>query len=205
MPEGGVSKGERKQKQWLERVSSITCASPRLQNLLDRLSTFANIPRKEAKFQNFAKNSLKIYDRETLQELWRVFSAANDTTQVAAAAASITESSKDEKKKGRKRKTHETGEETDSKRPDLDTEDVADEKSPPANSSKFRWSKAIVSVLQQTEDHTLPVKKLRKKVLAEFRHRTGAEMTKKDQIELFMRKLGKTKKLRVEKNQVMLN
>eukprot|EP00118_Oscarella_pearsei_P004643 m.20148 g.20148 ORF g.20148 m.20148 type:complete len:147 (+) comp27980_c0_seq2:27-467(+) len=52
MPEGGAPKGERKQKEWIERVSRATATTPRLQRLVDRLLTYANIPRKEAKFQS---------------------------------------------------------------------------------------------------------------------------------------------------------
>ncbi|XP_047127301.1 cell growth-regulating nucleolar protein isoform X1 [Hydra vulgaris] len=72
------NKGENKQKEWIKQVQIATesVVNPKLKSLLQRVSEYSNVPRKEKKFQNFCKNSLRIYDELTLSQLWDAFSGA---------------------------------------------------------------------------------------------------------------------------------
>ena len=44
-----------------------------MKRAFDRITAYANVPRKEKKFINFAKNSLNIHDIDFLQRLWKHF------------------------------------------------------------------------------------------------------------------------------------
>ncbi|EOD25623.1 hypothetical protein EMIHUDRAFT_237390 [Emiliania huxleyi CCMP1516] len=70
------NKGEKKQQSWMESVLAALEAAPAasagLKSYVDRLTQYDNLPRKKAKFVNFAKNSLNLKaDREGIAEkLW---------------------------------------------------------------------------------------------------------------------------------------
>lgn len=81
-PKDKQNKGEQRQQQWVKQVrdaitSGTIIIDRRLDSLLDRISDYANIPRKKAKFQNFCKNSINVQDSATLDKLWEVFSSAS--------------------------------------------------------------------------------------------------------------------------------
>lgn len=74
-PRPGQNKGEVKQDTWLQQVDTAiksSSASPRLRQLLERMKDYPNIPRKQAKFLNFIKNSLKIFDPQLGMALWDI-------------------------------------------------------------------------------------------------------------------------------------
>ncbi|XP_002738402.1 cell growth-regulating nucleolar protein-like [Saccoglossus kowalevskii] len=73
-------KGEIKQENWIQRVkdaSNNVSVPPRLRNLLLKITEYPNVPRKKAKFVNFLKNSLRVFDLSTSEQLWEIFSSAN--------------------------------------------------------------------------------------------------------------------------------
>lgn len=90
--------------------------------------------------------------------------------------------------------------------PDEDDDD--DDASGAASNSRFNWHKAIKSVLKAEDDLSLPVKKLRKKVLAEFVSSLGGDMSKfKSEHEvwaLFDKKLHSYPKAKILKDRVTL-
>lgn len=90
--DGRTNKGDVKQALWISRVQSCA-AEPTVQAHLrpyvERLLSHDNIPRKKAKFENFAKNSLRLHDAKTLGALWSIFEKA--AAPVAAAPAAEAE------------------------------------------------------------------------------------------------------------------
>ncbi|KAJ1214106.1 hypothetical protein NDU88_001733 [Pleurodeles waltl] len=83
--EAKANKGEVKQLQWIEKVHELmkkSNISPKLRDILNQMSTYDNIPRKRTKFQNWMKNSLKIYDQATQEKVWEIFSEANSSNNV---------------------------------------------------------------------------------------------------------------------------
>ena len=76
------NKGEKKQQSWMESVLAALEAAPAasagLKSYVDRLTQYDNLPRKKAKFVNFAKNSLNLKaDREGIAEkLWALIESA---------------------------------------------------------------------------------------------------------------------------------
>eukprot|EP00041_Stephanoeca_diplocostata_P010130 m.160701 g.160701 ORF g.160701 m.160701 type:complete len:176 (-) comp18036_c0_seq2:6-533(-) len=67
-PKDKANKGDIKQQQWLTNVhlAKATIKDPKMKSALDKISKYQNVPRKQKKFINFAKNSLKIYDEAFL-------------------------------------------------------------------------------------------------------------------------------------------
>lgn len=82
--EGKTHKGDAKQQAWLQKINELIKrpnVSPKVRDLLLQISGFDNIPRKKAKFQNWMKNSLKIYNESLLEQVWAVFSEASSGDQ----------------------------------------------------------------------------------------------------------------------------
>lgn len=78
--EGKIHKGDMKQQAWIQKVNELIKrpnVSPKVRDLLEQISGFDNIPRKKAKFQNWMKNSLKVYNESILEQVWNIFSEAS--------------------------------------------------------------------------------------------------------------------------------
>lgn len=73
-----MTKGDVKQQEWLKKIQDASMnggLSNKAKELLESLLDYDNIPRKQAKFKNFLKNSLRIYNANLADEVWKVFSA----------------------------------------------------------------------------------------------------------------------------------
>ncbi|GFG38173.1 hypothetical protein Cfor_04827 [Coptotermes formosanus] len=75
-----------------------------------------------------------------------------------------------------------------------DTEEMAEEEAPhtAADRAKFNWQQIIVKVLESKEDKEMPLKRLQKKVLAEFEATGGGSATDVKTIAKFNKKVHKT-------------
>ncbi|XP_069833506.1 cell growth-regulating nucleolar protein [Dendropsophus ebraccatus] len=72
-------KGDVKQQQWIQRIQELMKKpdiSDNIRNVLKQISTYDNVPRKKAKFQNWIKNSLKIYNQAVQDKVWEIFAEA---------------------------------------------------------------------------------------------------------------------------------
>ncbi|XP_062381021.1 cell growth-regulating nucleolar protein [Sardina pilchardus] len=77
--EAKSNKGDVKQQQWIQRIHEAMDrpgVTPKLKEILNQVSSYDNVPRKKAKFQNWMKNSLKIYNNSLHEQVWEVFAAA---------------------------------------------------------------------------------------------------------------------------------
>lgn len=74
-------KGEKKQEAWIakikEQVANTHNMEPQLKELLDRITTFSNIPRKKEKFVRFLNNSARVRHSHIVDKAWEVFEAAS--------------------------------------------------------------------------------------------------------------------------------
>ncbi|KAF7208237.1 cell growth-regulating nucleolar protein isoform X2 [Nothobranchius furzeri] len=278
--EAKANKGDVKQQQWIQRVHEAMSKpgiSAKLKDVLRQVSTYDNVPRKKAKFQNWMKNSLKINNTSLHDEVWEIISAADapETKQLTngnkepAAEVQLdtngTENQGDqpetgEKKKLNKRerkearqqksgKTTKCDKKTAAEEPEKDQTDKkkknqkrkhqyeeADGEEQNENSNdyqsslkkikpevsdvlmeedageqavtqgKFNWKGNIKAVLRESPDQELPVKKLRKKILAAYYAFTGDRnlKTEEDLLVLFNKKVNKNPKFRVLKDRVKL-
>ncbi|MEE6462510.1 hypothetical protein FKM82_001620 [Ascaphus truei] len=308
--EAKANKGDVKQQQWIQIIQDLTKKpgiSSNIQNILNQISSYDNIPRKKAKFQNWMKNSLKIHNKVLQDQVWEIFAEAtssgtgnkdkpqqakpsapeNDSEPPVAVEEKDKKKSKRErkeerqkhkkkekkelisedqlvnggKKKGKKRKMEdEAGDEftkekkkkkKKKKRGDesevesivqngqIETDEIegaaqtvkkrkhnnsegetaakqrkcknkenSAEENGESNKTvkgKFNWKGTIKALLKQAPDHELPIKKLRKKVLAQYytistkQHKSEAEL-----LGVFNQKINKNPKFRVLKEKVKL-
>ncbi|XP_072262551.1 cell growth-regulating nucleolar protein [Pyxicephalus adspersus] len=284
--EAKANKGDVKQQLWIQKIHEVMNKpniTPNLKNILNQVSTYDNIPRKKAKFQNWMKNSLKIHNQAIQDQVWEIFAEATSTTKEAASKDSekpagtatpeqtpkpseSTEEAKKKskrerkeerqkknkkekkdlnpeehmengtKKKGKKRKMEEESQESDEedktekrkkkkKKHESDEEEVQEngEEEPreqedavensaeenneedTANKGKFNWKGTIKSLLRQAPDNELPIKKLRKKVIAQYYAVSSAQHKSEDEIfSTFNKKIHGNPKFRVLKEKVKL-
>ncbi|KAK9529380.1 hypothetical protein VZT92_013478 [Zoarces viviparus] len=272
--EAKANKGDVKQQQWIQRVQDAMNkpgVSARLKGVLQQVSSYDNVPRKKAKFQNWMRNSLKIANTSLHDEVWDIFAAADSPPEapqgIKEAEHTVAEVKADsngnenqdgekkkklnkrerkearqqkngkvakgadkavaqepgegkKKKKDRKRKhgseeddeEEQSGadEETSSKKSktvdqeaDVTSEETEDQEVP---KGKFNWKGNIKAVLRDAADQELPVKKLRKKVVAAYYSFTGDRNFKKEEevLALFNNKINSNPKFRVLKERVRL-
>ncbi|XP_046881661.1 cell growth-regulating nucleolar protein isoform X2 [Hypomesus transpacificus] len=79
--EAKSNKGEFKQQQWIQRIHEAMNkqgVNAMLKDILNQVSSYDNVPRKKAKFQNWMKNSLKILNPTLHAQVWDIFSATTD-------------------------------------------------------------------------------------------------------------------------------
>ncbi|XP_037632641.1 cell growth-regulating nucleolar protein [Sebastes umbrosus] len=276
--EAKANKGDVKQQQWIQRVHDAMNkpgVSAKLKNVLQQVSSYDNVPRKKAKFQNWMRNSLKIANTGLHDEVWDILAAADNPPEApqeskeakqtvaeveadtngnekqnghpdvekkkklnkrerkearqlkngkAVKGAEKTAAQEPEegkkKKKDRKRKhsCEEDGDEeqngadneTSSKKTktiDQEAADMSEEtEDQEVPKGKFNWKGNIKALLKESDDQELPVKKLRKKVLAAYYSFTGDRNFKKEEevLALFNQKINKNPKFRVLKDRVKL-
>lgn len=278
--EAKANKGDIKQQQWIQKVHDAMNkpgVSAKLKDVLQQVSSFDNVPRKRAKFQNWMRNSLKISNTGLHDEVWDILSAGDnqppqappETKEAKQTVAEVkAETNGDEKQNGnqdaeKKKKLNKrerkearqqksgkavkTAEKTDAQEPgegkkkkkdrkrkhsseeeeeeeeqngagnetaskktkttdqeeDDSTEETEDQQVP---KGKFNWKGNIKAVLKDSDDQELPLKKLRKKVLAAYYSFTGDGNFRKEEevLAIFNKKVTKNPKFRVLKEKVRL-
>ncbi|XP_053314252.1 cell growth-regulating nucleolar protein [Spea bombifrons] len=299
------NKGDVKQQMWIQKIQEVMkkpSITPNIRNILNQISGYDNIPRKKAKFQNWMKNSLKIYNQAVQDQVWEIFSEATSTgtgsqekpkqvdnspseTQ-SGPSEQVEENEKKKnkrerkeerqkknkkekkesvvdnqiedgkKKKGKKRKMEdqETNEDEESEAIDEEPEgkkkkkkkvsETAEVCAPQnghheedapnskkkrkqegepcekqleensmdenhenneANQGKFNWKGTIKALLKDAPDNELPVKRLRKKVLAQY-YAVSSEQhrSEEDLLVIFNKKIHSNPKFKVLKEKVKL-
>ncbi|KAF3689571.1 Cell growth-regulating nucleolar protein [Channa argus] len=283
--EAKANKGDVKQQQWIQRIHEAMNkpgVSAKLKDVLKQVSTYDNVPRKKAKFQNWMKNSIKIANTSLHDQVWDILTAAENalappqqTKEDKSTAPEVrvntngnekqngqpevekkrklnkqerkearrqnngkaTKSAEKnviqepevaqegkKKKKDRKRKFgceedgneepngHSAGNESSSKKTKVDetsedalhmSEETEDQD---VSKGKFNWKGNIKAVLRESPDQELPLKKLRKKVLAAYYSFTGNGnfKTEEEVLALFTKKINHNPKFRVLKERVKL-
>ncbi|KAE8298089.1 Cell growth-regulating nucleolar protein [Larimichthys crocea] len=252
--EAKANKGDVKQQQWIQRVHEAMNkpgVSAKLKDVLRQVSTYDNVPRKKAKFQNWMRNSLKIANTGLHDEVWDILAAADSTPEapqetkeakktvaevkqkngkaVKGAEKTVAQEPEEDhagkkKKKDRKRKHsseedgdeeqngHDAENETSSKKKKTtaeepeETEETEETEDQAVPKGKFNWKGNIKAVLRESPDQELPVKKLRKKILAAYYSFTGDAnfKTEEDVLALFNKKINNNPKFKVLKDRVRL-
>ncbi|CAN2388565.1 erythrocyte development [Pristimantis euphronides] len=297
--EAKANKGDVKQQQWIQKIQEEMKKpdiSDNIRNILKKISTFNNVPRKKVKFQNWMTNCLKLNDPDIQDKVWEILEAAtrnqnnganNNAPEPSKTPAAQSKSSeaneeiekkskrerKEErqkknkkekkdvnseeqlqngtKKKGKKRKMenderNEVGndeasnEEATGKKKQLEhkgddasedaekeaprkkkkrndpeaklqeekaDEDVEDEKGEgdDGKKGKFNWKGTIKALLRLAPDNELPIKKLRKKVIAQYYLISSEQHRSKEEIlATFNKKIQKNPKFKVLKENVKL-
>ncbi|KAK7469790.1 hypothetical protein BaRGS_00036217 [Batillaria attramentaria] len=172
-----VNKGEAKQEQWIQKVQAAiqkAAANPQLKTVLKRLEEFPNVPRKKAKFENFLKCSLRVFNTGLHNAVWDLLMAeavqnGNATTSVEqeskTASGNFSENGSSLEARG---DASENGAETSINGTNGNLSQSEDDTTdaPSTTKGKFNWAATITAVLQAKGE--ISIKKLRKKVLAEY-------------------------------------
>ncbi|KAL9983869.1 hypothetical protein ACROYT_G006112 [Oculina patagonica] len=109
----------------------------------------------------------------------------------------------DRRKKRKRRRNDEEEEEDEPQQPKVSKVEI--EETDQVNND-FNWKSTIKAVLRQAPDQELPIKRLRKKVLAEFQAReaNNKNLTENELSALFEKKVTKNPKFKVHKDRVKL-
>jgi len=215
------NKGEMKQQNWFEQVQgAIVAVNPqnqRLRDLLNQISNFPNIPRKQQKFENFVVNSLHCRDKKLATEAWGIISNAikvqseelgkrkheDEENKESAEILKLKLENSDEHAPGTK-KIERRNEKEECDEPNS-TEIV---KSPKicenSQIGKFKWGSVMKKILKTEPNNQLKLKKLRKRVIAEFLLNGGHPGLKSENeiAAKFEQKLRKNPKFKVLKDRV---
>ncbi|CAH0478350.1 unnamed protein product [Peronospora belbahrii] len=77
----GSTKQMTPQERWMNIVRSATCLDDcKVQDVLTRLATYDNVPRKKNKFINFVSNSLALHDMTLVEKAWTMYEMAFNTS-----------------------------------------------------------------------------------------------------------------------------
>ncbi|KAM8940431.1 cell growth-regulating nucleolar protein isoform 2-T2 [Pelodytes ibericus] len=293
--EAKSNKGDVKQQQWIQKIQEVMkkpSISPNIRNILSQISGYDNIPRKKAKFQNWMKNSLKIYNQTLQDQVWEIFSEAtstgagnqdkqkqmdNTTSSEAPSGPPEQVEENDKKKNKRERKEErqkknkkekkvqvaedgmENGKKKKGKKRKMEDQEIDGDGQPEANGDppkgkkkkrgtecaeesveqnshdeednhkkssqnqqdqasaeendennesargKFNWKGTIKALLKQAPDNELPIKRLRKKVLAQYYTISSTQhKSEEDLLATFNKKIRGNPKFRVLKENVKL-
>ncbi|RMC14341.1 hypothetical protein DUI87_09435 [Hirundo rustica rustica] len=195
--EAKTNKGDAKQQEWIQKIHEVMKKpniSPKVRNILEQMRTFDNIPRKKVKFQiSNEKEQDKPQQKEDQQ-------AAETGENTKAEENGITERKKKEPHTKTKRMK------TESISEDMETENINDnEENVGADKGKFNWKGTIKAVLKQAPDNEISVKKLRKKVIAQYYAVAGEHhKTEEEILVIFNKKVNNNPKFRVLKDKVKL-
>jgi cell growth-regulating nucleolar protein len=171
--EGSLYKAKAKkmspQERWMDVVAHAKTADAKLQNVLDRVAGYDNVPRKKPKFVNFMKNSIAMHDATVIEKVWTVLDDAYKAAEqeAAAAAAAEQEAKKTEETNGasdlKKRKP-------DEKEPDAEKENGASKKSKTEETDKpVKWAKLIKAALKKAPAKEMELSALREQLLQHVR------------------------------------
>ncbi|XP_047497586.1 cell growth-regulating nucleolar protein-like [Penaeus chinensis] len=211
------NKGEKKQEAWIahvqEHVRITPNMDPNLQEILDRIIVFTNIPRKKTKFENFLANCMRIRDPQILERAWKVFDEAKKKEQMKKDSEGdnnkntkegkkrkVSDEKENDKKNGedgggdleepkkkkKKKNKHQEGEENEQANGTAMEETEAENGSTATGEcpSPFKWKTAITKCLQTAPEKGLKINKLKKMVFGEYYAVHGADGHVKSETEL---------------------
>ncbi|GLE10588.1 hypothetical protein PINS_up022786 [Pythium insidiosum] len=166
--EGSLYKAKAKkmtpQERWMQAIQDAKASNDaKLQNVLDRVAGYDNVPRKKAKFVNFMKNSIGGADPAMIEKVWNVLEEAFKKSEQADAAASAPSQSEAnngsadaDSKKRASSDTPESEEQAPKKKSKSESTDVE---------KPIKWAKLIKSALKSAPSKQLDLEELRAQVL----------------------------------------
>lgn len=144
--EAKANKGDVKQQQWIQRVHEAMNkpgVSAKLKDVLQQVSSYDNVPRKKAKFQNWMRNSLKIANTSLHDEVWDILAAADNPPEAP-------QETKEAKQTAAEVKVDTNGNEEQNGHPDAKKKKLNKRERKEARQQKDR--KAVKTVAQDIED-----------------------------------------------------
>lgn len=219
-----TNKGEAKQSSWIDAIQSVineSNARPAVKEVLQKLATFENVPRKKAKFFNFMKNcAVSRTKDDVLEEVWSLLEKQKDkikkepetnnknSNEEVSEKLNGCEGEKNNKRKlenddsdhvskVHKIEENDTPTNVDNKLETPEENLVGDQNGDTKSNVKFEWKKEITNCLN-SNDNEISMKSLRKKLVESY-------LLTVDFDKYFMKKLNKIKGVTIENNIVKLN
>lgn len=219
VPKENQNAGQKKQDSWMEIVRTILNSndyklSNSVRGAFQKLQSYDNVPRKQAKFQNFIRNCLRM-DPKDAEKVWKILSqeldkfkqngksteskteenGKKDDDEVKETNGDVVEAVK-EKKKSKRKAEEEVAEpeivegKKSKKCPDEETTEAVTETKTPfdedPSSLKFDWSAVILALVNKKEE--IALEKLKKKVVKKYLSHSNIEVSSDKQ----ERKINKT-------------
>ncbi|KAG0438866.1 hypothetical protein HPB47_016835, partial [Ixodes persulcatus] len=153
--------------------------SPRVRDIFKRMQSFNNIPRKAKPFKNFLKSSMSVSSEALAEEVWQTIQKAQQPKQEQPLKRPRDDS--------QETVSSNVKENADNGSPAKKSKPQDEENGPAAESDnkRFKWKKTLKAVLRDSEDQQLSLKKLRKKVFAEYRNQGGQLVEEEMQVKFF--------------------
>lgn len=206
------NKGEKKQKQWLEVVRDIivakaTSLDPAIRSILNKLESYDNVPRKQAKFKNFLKNSLRVnnYQADIVWNLLEEETKRNAPPAAPVPVVAAVPVVNPPETNGKK-----SHDEPKSKKRKLDIEENGHEEETNGHAEEngndikeFNWEEKILKILRKKS--RINQEKLKTKILKKYLQFKGqVEITPKNS-KKFIKKLKSIDNVKIEDEYVLLN
>lgn len=216
VPKENKNAGQKKQDSWMEIVRDILNSkeyklSSSVRGAFQKLQHYDNVPRKQAKFQNFIKNCLRM-DPKDAQNVWNILSqeiekikqanvknnqakqAENGKKEEEAEEVVNGKEETVEKKKKSKKRSAEEEEQPEPETKKVKTEEPVVEEEEPSQQNvfsndpdmKFDWSANILKLVNKKEE--IALEKLKKKVVKKYLSHSNIEVSTEKQ----ERKINKT-------------
>ncbi|KAG8186697.1 hypothetical protein JTE90_014769 [Oedothorax gibbosus] len=171
-PKASSNKGEIKQEKWIEHIQS-TISSKKipgpLSGLLNQIITYSNIPRKQSKFENFLKNSLKIRNPNLISQAWEIFAQStkneSESSKVTVNGTKAVNGTNGVNHNTSTKRSADSPSVQTAKKPCLDDSSNSKEV---VSKNNFNWCEAAEKVLLDFPSG-LSEKKLRKEVIAQYK------------------------------------
>ncbi|DBA01138.1 TPA: hypothetical protein N0F65_001766 [Lagenidium giganteum] len=156
---GNGAKKASPQERWMEVVQTAKApGDAKLQNVLDRVAGYDNVPRKKNKFVNFMKNSIGMADANTVEKVWAVFDKEFQASQPEATPAATNGNNSDAAADSKKRTEREDGDaESDAKKQKTSKEGGAEK--------PVKWAKLIKAALKDAANKELDMTTLRDQIV----------------------------------------
>jgi len=214
-PKENSSKGKEKQEELVQKlratVHTVNC-SPHIRDLLKRLCNYENIPRKKQKFFNFVRSCLCITNEFYCQQMWDTVediirkdtqNKAQDVTQNGV-KRDLNDSDINESQEKKKHKSHKDMNDCQQVIEDQKTEDLSEtQNSDTSCEPKLKMRKIVVQILRESQNNTLSMKKLQKRVIKKLKA-MDSSLSKEEIVSQFLSKLNKIKKIEVNDEIVSL-
>jgi len=219
------NKGETKQAEWTDQVERAIdkVSDPMLKSILVQIKGFTNIPRKEAKFINFLKNSARVRNADLCSRAWQAIASEAKAQTASSSVQNGTNKNNnnstnnaDNKNNGstsketngatangkRKLSSDENdGEEAESTKKLKSSVSSTDDES----NSRFKWKATIKRTLKSAPDHQMRLKKFTKAVIDSYRLATGDSDTPDESlIDSLNAKLEGNQKIQIDQKTVRL-
>ncbi|EQC28714.1 hypothetical protein SDRG_13587 [Saprolegnia diclina VS20] len=156
------------QERWMDLITSVTAPEPKVQQALQRIQGYDNVPRKKGKFMNFLKNSIGAQSGGLEEKLWTFLETEFNKLKEPEAPAKrkADEDATDESSKKQKTEPETEGLSALASHVKGYLATQTDETVIELSADEKKWVKAMKSLVKKADGRRMGKKALRKATLA---------------------------------------